>query len=241
MNATGMEKIRLFRDFYVPAGGRVLDVGSMAVGAVSARDLFEPGFGYLGLDIEPANNVDFVPADPYLWAELENESFDAVVSANVFEHNPYFWITMAEIARVLKIGGHACIVTPSRGGVHRYPLDCWRLYPDATAALAAYTGLEPIESYTERPRFRKVTFGQRWRDHLSIIRKPELNDPAGFYEHLERITATRVPFPAQAPAAGPAAIAYEQAQASSVLHATRIRGALLWYRLRHRGQPANLW
>jgi hypothetical protein len=125
--------------------------------------------------------------------------------------------------------------------VHRYPLDCWRLYPDATAALAGYTGLEAVESYNERPRFQKVTFGQRWRDHMSILRKPKLSDPDTYYGRLAAITATRGPIPD--PAAGPGAVVakYERATTSSNLHASRVRAALLWHRLTHRGQPANLW
>lgn len=241
MNATTMAKLEAFRDTYVPRGARVLDVGSWSREGVSARSLFGDGYEYVGLDIIAGANVDVVVADPYRWEELEREAFDAVVSSAVYEHNPFFWITTAEIARVLKVGGVACIVAPSSGGVHRFPLDCWRLYPDATAALAAYTGLEPVESYNERPRFRKVTFGQRWRDHMSILRKPALTDPEAFYARLAAIVETRVPFPDPAPVGGAVVDAYEHAQTSSVVHATRIRGALLWYRLRHRGRPANLW
>jgi SAM-dependent methyltransferase len=236
-----MEELRFFRDFYVPAGASVLDVGSWGTGRITARDLFPArSYLYVGLDIQEGNNVDFVPADPYRWEEVADESFDAVVSANCFEHNAFFWITMAEIARVLRPGGHVCMISPSAGGVHRFPLDCWRFYPDATAALAAYTGLEAIESYNEAPRFRKVTFGQRWRDHLTIARKPDQVDEE-FYERLGRITATRLPMPDRAPDSGQVIAAYESAQRSTLLHASRVRAALVWYRLRHRGQPSGLW
>jgi len=150
MNATGMAKLRAFRDTYVPLGSSVLDVGSWSTGTLSARNVFpNERYGYVGLDIVEGNNVDLTVADAYKWDEVENETFDAVICSNTYEHNPYFWITTAEIARVLKPGGYACILAPSSGGVHRYPLDCWRLCPDATAALAGYTGLEPIELQRE--------------------------------------------------------------------------------------------
>ncbi|HEY1370131.1 MAG TPA: methyltransferase domain-containing protein [Gaiellaceae bacterium] len=220
----------------------MLDVGSWSPGRVSARYVFpDDAFDYVGLDIVDGNNVDLAVADPYLWDELPDESFDAVVCISVYEHNPYFWLTTAEIARVLKVGACACIVAPSSGGVHRFPLDCWRLYPDATAALAAYTGLESVESYNERPRFRKVTFGQRWRDHMSILRKPRLDDPGAFYERLAAITATRVPFPAQPPGPGAVIAEYERANTSTFAHAMRVRAALLWHRLTHAGRPSGLW
>jgi SAM-dependent methyltransferase len=242
VHAATIVKLRAFRDVYAPAGGRVLDVGSWSTGTISARDLFaDDRYSYIGLDLQSGTNVDLVPADPYKWDELDRESFDFVVSSSTYEHNPYFWLTTAEIARVLKIGGYACIVTPSSGGVHRYPLDCWRLYPDATAALAGYVGLEAVESYTERPRFRKVTFGQRWRDHMSILHKPDMADPEAFYAHLEAITLTRMPNPGPAQQDGPAIELYERMSDSSVANATRIRSALLWHRLTHKGRPANLW
>lgn len=237
-----MEKLRVFRDIYVPDGGTVLDVGSWSTGAFSARDVFTGSrYRYVGLDIQPGRNVDVVVADPYRWQEVERESVDAVVSSATFEHNPFFWITAAEIARVLRQGGYACVVAPSSGGVHRYPLDCWRFYPDATAALAGYTGLEPVESYQERPRFRKVTFGQRWRDHMSILCKPQIDDPEGFYRRLDAIVATRAVFPAPPPEGGPAAAAYERAQTAGVAHAARVRAALVYHRLTHRLQPSGLW
>jgi SAM-dependent methyltransferase len=240
--ATGLEKFRAFRDLYVPEGSRVLDVGSWSPGMLSARVVFpNSSFDYVGLDIVAGNNVDLVVADPYKWDELPDESFDAVVCISVYEHNPYFWLTTAEIARVLTEGGYACIVAPSSGGTHRYPLDCWRLYPDATAALAGYTGLDPVESYTERPRFRKVTFGQRWRDHMAILRKPALEDRDRFYARLASITATRAPFPATAPGPGAVIAEYERANTSTVAHAARVRAALVWYRLTHKGHPSGLW
>jgi SAM-dependent methyltransferase len=247
MNATTMEKLRAFRDLYVPEGSNVLDVGSWAgaaglPGSPSARDIFpNEKYGYVGLDIVEGSNVDVTAADPYNWDWIARESFDAVVSSSTYEHNPYFWLTTAEIARVLKVGGYACIIAPSSGGVHRFPLDCWRLYPDATAALAGYTGLEPIESYNERPRFRKVTFGQRWRDHMTILRKPPLGDAEAFYARLSAITATRVPIPEQPPGPGAVIAEYERAVTSTVSHAARVRAALVWHRLRNKGQPANLW
>ena len=68
--------------------------------------------------------------------------------------------------------GLACIIAPSRGKVHRYPLDCWRFYPDAAAALCAYVGMDLLESYVEPPTYRKVG-GKEWGDFTSIARRPK--------------------------------------------------------------------
>ncbi len=131
MHDSSLGKVRAFRDAYLAPPARVLDVGSRSEhGHDSHRPIFA-GFDYVGLDTIEGPNVDFVPADPYCWSEIPTESFDAVVCGQVIEHNPYFWITTAEIARVLRPGGMLCLTAPSSGGVHRFPLDCWRFYPDS--------------------------------------------------------------------------------------------------------------
>ena len=72
-------------------------------------------FDYVGLDIAAGKNVDMVPGDPFCWTEIESESFDLVISGNMLEHNPYFWITVAEIARVLVQDGLTVLIAPSSG------------------------------------------------------------------------------------------------------------------------------
>jgi hypothetical protein len=90
VHASSYEKMRAFRTSHVKDGARVLDVGSSArPGTLSYRSLFS-SCDYVGLDIAETGNVDFVPADPFAWTELESESFDVVISGQTFEHNPYF-------------------------------------------------------------------------------------------------------------------------------------------------------
>jgi SAM-dependent methyltransferase len=203
-------KAQAFRDAYLTAEARVLDVGSMSH---LAQDSYRPifaGFDYVGLDIAEGPNVDVVPADPYSWTEIPSGSFDAVISGQTFEHNPFFWLTMAEMTRVLRPGGLAWVSAPSRGRVHRYPLDCWRFYPDAAAALTAYVGLELVESYVEPQRDRAVK-GAMWGDFVMVARRPMECDEG----RLAAITATRLPFPKPAGQEGPSIAAYEQAVATS--------------------------
>ena len=56
--------------------------------------------------------MDLVPKHPFVWNEIANETFDFVVSGQTFEHNPFFWITFAEMARVLTQGGLLLIIAP---------------------------------------------------------------------------------------------------------------------------------
>src|SRR5262249_51512824 len=72
------------------------------------------------------------------------------------EHDVFFWETFLEIVRVVRPGGLIYLDAPSNHEFHRYPLDCWRFYPDAGIALvrwAAREGMhvELVESFVAAP------------------------------------------------------------------------------------------
>ncbi len=214
--------MRAFRSAYVSDKGkrpiRVLDVGSGGRrDLLSFRELFpSPIFDYVGLDIADFYNVDFVPDDPFCWTELETESFDLVISGSMLEHNPYFWITVAEIARVLVQDGLAVLIAPSAGHPHRYPLDCWRFYPDSWSAMCSYVGLDLVETYREPLSWRKTVPGTYWQEAMMVARKHPFGGEQArmdFYRRIDAIVATRteLPDPKQSRrAGGPAATRYEQ-------------------------------
>jgi SAM-dependent methyltransferase len=56
---------------------------------------------------------------------LRRHSVDVVVSGQTFEHIPFFWVSILELARILRPGGYLFITVPSRGHVHEVR-DCWR-------------------------------------------------------------------------------------------------------------------
>lgn len=176
MHATSRQNMALFVERFLAAreGSRldILDIGSMDVNG-SYRPLFSrPSWRYVGADIQPGANVDIVLRDHYRWRHIRSESFDVVISGQAFEHIPLFWLTMREIARVLKPGGLCCIIAPSEGPEHRYPQDCWRFLPDGMRALAAFAGLEVLECY--RQPGLTGTDGDEWRDCVLVCRKPKL-------------------------------------------------------------------
>jgi SAM-dependent methyltransferase len=195
MHPTSLLKIQSIFDVYLlprPAG-TLLDVGSRSWdGADTYRDLLPPGWSYTGLDLEAGDNVDLVPEHPYLWREIPNASFDACFSGQTFEHAPCFWVTLAEMARVVRPGGIVAVVAPGRGPVHRFPQDCWRFYPDSWSALARYTGLELLETCFEEPDLRVVEPSALWCDSSAVFRRPELDDAAErrFLARLETIAGT---------------------------------------------------
>jgi SAM-dependent methyltransferase len=128
--------------------GTVLDIGSQDVNG-SYRPIFDAaGWRYIGLDAAPGKNVEVVAPTPYHYPFPSN-TIDLVVSGQAFEHIDYFWVSFLEMARLLKPGGLIFLIAPSRGSEHRYPVDCWRFYPDGYRALARWGGMALIEVTTD--------------------------------------------------------------------------------------------
>lgn len=151
----------------------IYDLGSQDVNG-SYRPLFsEPAWRYVGLDMASGKNVDVVLRTPYAWKEVASCSADVVISGQAFEHIEYFWITMLEIARVLKPGGICCILAPSSGPEHRYPQDCWRFYPDGMASLAHFAQMEAVEATTQWEDKGYADGSDWWHDSMLVCRKPD--------------------------------------------------------------------
>ena len=152
---------------------KIYDLGSQDVNG-SYKNIFDaPAWTYIGLDMESGNNVDIVLEDPYSWKEIPSDHADIIISGQAFEHIKFFWVTMLEISRILKPGGICCIIAPSGGHEHRYPVDCWRFYPDGFQSLADFAGLEVREVFTQwnpDPRYNEES--NAWKDSVLVCEKP---------------------------------------------------------------------
>ncbi|OGT07233.1 MAG: hypothetical protein A2143_11680 [Gallionellales bacterium RBG_16_57_15] len=87
-----------------------------------------------------------------------------------------FWVLFIEILRVLKPAGLLYLNVPSNGPFHRYPVDCWRFYPDSGVALVNWAkrcNLNPalLESYTS---FQKNDY---WNDFVAVFIKDASHHP----------------------------------------------------------------
>jgi O-antigen biosynthesis protein len=153
---------------------RILEIGAGDVNG-SLRGCAPFAAQYTGVDLEGGPGVDLVLADPYAYPS-DAESFDAVVSSSCFEHDPMFWLTFAEMCRVVRSGGFIYLNAPSNGWFHRHPTDNWRFYPDAGLALAQWGrrngyDIRLIESLVGR-RQRDV-----WNDCVMVFGKGETQPP----------------------------------------------------------------
>ena len=161
---------------------RVVDFGSRISGRqkMTHRDLFAGhSCTIIGVDVAPGRNVDLLMKKPYR-LPLKSNSVDVVISGQAFEHIPFFWASLLEIARVLKPNGLVFLTAPSRGHVHT-SRDCWRYYPDGLRAMAAFAGLVVLEAHTDfppitdKPRhdYRAIDTTYRyWGDSAGVFQKP---------------------------------------------------------------------
>jgi SAM-dependent methyltransferase len=175
MHPTAMTNSKQFFDCYSPfirsdECAKVVEIGSKDVNGTIRRNC-PPEFGYVGVDFEPGKGVDVVLADPYT-LPFEDGSADMVVSSSCFEHCEMFWLVFLEIMRVLKPHGLFYLNVPSNGGFHRYPVDCWRFYPDSGGALVTWArrnGMNAmlLESYTS------TQVGDKWNDFVTVFLKDQ--------------------------------------------------------------------
>ena len=106
------------------------------------------------------------------WKNIKDKSFDCVVCGQMFEHCEFFWLSMLEIYRILKPNGICCIIAPSGGPEHRYPVDCYRFYPDGLTAVARYAHLEVLEAYAQWNEDIYPDMDHDWRDCVMICKRP---------------------------------------------------------------------
>ncbi len=175
MHLSSLINMERFRDKYLGdckgQSLKILDLGSTEMGACYRPIFQEPGWSYVGVDLSPGPNVDLVLRRPYDWREIPGGSVDLLISGQVLEHVQFFWITALEISRVLRAGGMACLIAPSSGPEHRYPVDCWRFYPDGMRAFAAFARMECLEVYTNWEDSGDPG-SDFWHDTVLVLRKP---------------------------------------------------------------------
>jgi SAM-dependent methyltransferase len=136
--------IRCYAEFITPSfldsreRVSLLDVGAADVNG-SYRNVFtDTKIDYRGADLVAAEGVDIVLDDPY-HIPVPDREFDIVISGQMLEHCEFFWLAFQDMVRVVKDDGFIFLIAPSAGPIHRYPVDCYRYYPDSFAAIAKYT------------------------------------------------------------------------------------------------------
>ena len=187
MHLSSLKNMFKFREKYLKGRENeplfIVDLGSLDING-SYRNFFDLScWTYLGTDMIPGKNVDIVLRNPYKWKEIKSDSVDVLISGQAFEHMEFIWVVMLEIERVLRPGGLCCILAPSGGPEHRYPVDCWRFHPDGFKALARFAHLETMEAVTDHGA-GYTDSSNLWRDTILVCRKVKLSC---FYSLRRRI------------------------------------------------------
>ncbi len=168
MHDTALINAQLFRQQWFDARQhqRVLELG--AGSDHSLRNLFQDTC-YETADHAALPGIDHVLAHAYQLPWLP-ATWDCVIASSVFEHTPWFWETFVECQRILRPGGIMYVQVPSNGPVHRFPVDCWRFYPDAADALASYA---QHRGYPCRVLEQKITepIADIWHDFVAVFER----------------------------------------------------------------------
>lgn len=108
------------------AGLKVLEVGSMDVNG-SPRQNFPLAAEYVGVDFRAGAGVDVVMDAKDIADKWPAGYFDAVICCETLEHCEDWKAVLTAFWKVLKVGGVACITTPTKGKKrHNHPDDYWR-------------------------------------------------------------------------------------------------------------------
>jgi SAM-dependent methyltransferase len=126
--------------------------------------------------------VDVVLEDPYS-LPFETASTDVVISSSCFEHSEMFWVLFIEIMRILKPHGLFYLNAPSNGDFHRYPVDCWRFYPDSGRALVTWAKRNEMNPALLESYASAQSAGDQWNDFVAVF----VRDEAQAQRHHNRI------------------------------------------------------
>jgi hypothetical protein len=155
MHASSLENMYLCYEKFIAGSAfekslevSVLDIGGSNYNG-SYREVFShERFAYTVADISEGPSVDLVIQDPYR-LPIDDRSIDIVISGQMLEHCEFFWLSFGEMVRVLRSGGLIFLIAPSAGPEHRFPVDCYRFYPDAFRALARYANCAVIDIWRD--------------------------------------------------------------------------------------------
>ncbi len=172
MHPSALKNGKLFFETYASslAGATIIDIGAQNVNG-SIKDVMPPHLNYIGVDFVQGKGVDVILDDPYK-LPFDDASIDIVVSNSCLEHSEMFWLAFLEMLRVLRPNGLLYLNVPSNGDFHRYPVDCWRFYPDSGQALVTWArrnGLRPqlLESFVS------AQYMGLWNDYIAVFVKDE--------------------------------------------------------------------
>jgi len=154
MHKSSHDRMALLLEKYTDARNRqhmtIYDIGSYDVNG-SYKDIVErmKFKQYLGMDTRDGPNVDVgLPilehCDKSTWGKTIPPC-DVLISGQCLEHVFDMFKWMTNVASLVNHLGIAIIIAPWRFEEHRFPIDCWRIFPDGMRGLLEYAGFDVLE------------------------------------------------------------------------------------------------
>lgn len=129
---------------HLALSGEVLEVGGFTLNKCAIDSFPAPRFRYTGCDLAVGDVPNSIVADITDCKDtIPDESFDVVLSCDVFEHIDRPWLAASEIARILRPGGIVLTRTVWAWRNHPCPIDYWRFSPECLDFL--FSPLECLE------------------------------------------------------------------------------------------------
>lgn len=118
---------------------------------------------YVGIDMVDGPGVDIVASAADL--PFPDGTFEVVVTTEMLEHDPSFWLSLPEMARVLGAGGWLLLTTRGIGfPYHEFPGDYWRFTQDSIDLLFNLAGLKTVELTDDPYPNHPGVFGLAWKE-----------------------------------------------------------------------------
>lgn len=157
--------------------GDVLEIGALSRAKSAVAAFPAPRFRYRNCDLAAGNVPDTIQADITCCPQIPDDSYDVIISCDVFEHIDRPWLAAAEIARILRPGGIVLTRTVWAWRNHPCPIDYWRFSPQCLDFL--FDSLECLELGYDLSE-RRADYPGFWRDGGDSVPVDELG---GFREN----------------------------------------------------------
>ncbi len=160
MHENSMNLMREFIEKYDVRKGTIIDIGSLDI-CGNYRGLF-PEAKYIGVDIIPGGNVDVIMESDE-WYAIKNA--DVVISGQTLEHVADIPKLLSSIFDVLRPGGLLCIIAPSAGPAHDYPIWVGHFSVEEMSKIVIKAGFEILDCI--------ISDVEPWKDVRCIARKKD--------------------------------------------------------------------
>ncbi len=158
--------------------GDVLEVGGFTLSKCAIASFPSPRFRYQACDLSAGEIPDTVVSDITNCKDtIADESFDVVLSCDVFEHIDRPWLAASEIGRILRPGGIVLTRTVWAWRNHPCPIDFWRFSPECLDFL--FSPLECLEKGYDLSE-RRADYAGFWTNGADSVPVDELG---GFREN----------------------------------------------------------